>query len=285
MEQDFSNELSKLRSGSLMDKLKNEREFRSLLFEQFKLSHKIRDFEKHLIKQQIDEELINERQIKEEYKKFYSLKENDVPEDCLTNNIEATSIFKTLNEIEDVFNAFKETFIAPEQRAETIIDLIETLSHSIRETVANTIINDDWNIHLDINEANDEQRTEWLLARGVFNNYMNRYKDKQADKQTDEIYLDYSSNLGTEKIVFLHELGVLEYLQNKMIEELHGFSANKLAEILSTFTGIEQTTAQSYLSPMFNKDNVQRNNPLSENSLVKVRNKLKNIGFNTSKTT
>jgi len=98
-----------------------------------------------------------------------------------------------------------------------------------------------------------------------------------------EIFLDYSNNSQAERIVFLHELGILEFLENKMTKELHGFSANKLAEIISTFTNIEQKTAQSYLNPIFTKDTIQKNNPLTNNNLEKVKNKLKNIGFNNSK--
>lgn len=98
-----------------------------------------------------------------------------------------------------------------------------------------------------------------------------------------EIFLDYSNNSQTERIVFLQKLGILDYLQKKMIDELHGFSANKLAEIISTFTGIEQKTAQSYLNPMFTKDAIQKNNPLTKTNLEKVNNKMKDIGFNTLK--
>lgn len=98
-----------------------------------------------------------------------------------------------------------------------------------------------------------------------------------------EIFLDYFSNSQAERIVFLHKLGILEYLQKIMIEELHGFSTNKLAEIVSTFTGIEQKTAQSYLNSMFTKDAVQKNNPLTKNNLERVKTKLQNIGYNTSK--
>lgn len=102
-------------------------------------------------------------------------------------------------------------------------------------------------------------------------------------KSGQEILLDFSDNSKVEKIVFLYELGILDYLQKKMIDELHGFSANKLAEIISTFTGIEQKTAQSYLNPMFTKDAIQKNNPLTKINLEKVNNKMKDIGFNTLK--
>lgn len=115
-------------------------------------------------------------------------------------------------------------------------------------------------------------------------NYYDFEENNLSEFTEPEIFLDYSNNSQAERIVFLHELGILEYLQNKMNKELHGFSANKLAEIISTFTNIEQKTAQSYLNPMITKDNNQKNNPLSKNNLEKVKNKLKDIGFYTSKT-
>ena len=100
-----------------------------------------------------------------------------------------------------------------------------------------------------------------------------------------EILLDYSNNQRTERIVFLHELGILDFLREKMNKELHYFAPNKLAEIVSTFTDIQQGTAQPMLHPIFEKNVKQKNNPLTVNNLKKVRNKLKDIGFNNSKTT
>jgi hypothetical protein len=107
----------------------------------------------------------------------------------------------------------------------------------------------------------------------------------KPEQPEPEIYLDYSNNPRNEKIVFLHELGILDYLQEKMNNESVYFSPNKLAEIISTFTGIEQKTAQSYLNPIFSIYAKQKNNPLNSKTLKRVKNKLKDIGFNTTKTT
>ena len=103
-------------------------------------------------------------------------------------------------------------------------------------------------------------------------------------KKESEIFMDYSNNSKAERVVFLHELGILEFLQDKMIKESHGFSANKLAEIISSFTDMSQVTAQSYLNPIFANGVKQDNNPLTDKNLEKVKTKLKNIGLNTSKT-
>jgi len=97
--------------------------------------------------------------------------------------------------------------------------------------------------------------------------------------ETTEIILDYSNNSNAEKIVFLAELGILDYLQKKLINKLHGCSVNKLAEVVSTFTGVPQSTVQSCLNPMFSKGADQSNNPATPRNIEKVKNKLKNIGF------
>ena len=100
-----------------------------------------------------------------------------------------------------------------------------------------------------------------------------------VQEEKPEMVLDYSNNLNAEKIVFLAELGILDYLQKKMNDKLHGCSINKLAEVVSTFTGVPQSTVQSYLNPMFSKGADQSNNPATPKNREKVKNKLKNIGF------
>jgi len=107
--------------------------------------------------------------------------------------------------------------------------------------------------------------------------------DKSEMIDTPEIHLDYSNNSKAERIVFLHELGLLDYLQKKMNEELHGFSANKLAEIVSTFIDVPYVTAQSYLNPIYSSSADQSKNPMTAKNLEKVKNKLKDIGFSTTK--
>ena len=69
-----------------------------------------------------------------------------------------------------------------------------------------------------------------------------------------------------------------------MNEELHGFSANKLAEIVSTFINVPYVTAQSYLNPIYSRSANQSKNPMTAKNIEKVKNKLKDIGFNTTKT-
>lgn len=85
----------------------------------------------------------------------------------------------------------------------------------------------------------------------------------------------------TEKIVYLSELGVLDFLRNK---QPFTSSINTLAEILSVILGEKRATLQSYLNPMFSSGVIQSNNPLINNkSLSKVRTHLAEIGFTLKK--
>ncbi|MFV0234181.1 hypothetical protein OBK30_14160 [Empedobacter falsenii] len=92
--------------------------------------------------------------------------------------------------------------------------------------------------------------------------------------------IDYSNSKGTEKIIFLQRLGVIDFLKEKTLFQT---STNKLAEYLSAFTGEKTDTLQSYLNPIINKNVSQKNNPLNTISTVnKVENKLINMGFKES---
>lgn len=95
------------------------------------------------------------------------------------------------------------------------------------------------------------------------------------------ISIDYSDNSSAEKIVFLHELGILDFLRTR---QPLGMSTNKLAEIISSFTGINQTTAQSYLNPIYSRKVDTKNTPLTEKNLKLAHEKLVKMGFVNFKT-
>lgn len=94
-----------------------------------------------------------------------------------------------------------------------------------------------------------------------------------------EEFLDFSKNSIAERIVIMKELGILDYLQIKMNQESVGFSANKLAELLSSFTNVSQSTLQSYLNPLISRGVKERNSPLTPNNIKKAHQKLLKIGF------
>lgn len=95
-------------------------------------------------------------------------------------------------------------------------------------------------------------------------------------EKVPEIFFDFSDSSGAEKIVFLYELGVLDFLFKTLP---FSTSINKLAQVISAFTGIKQTTAQSYLNPIFSIGVDQAKSPLSEKNIKSVTEKLMKMGY------
>lgn len=92
---------------------------------------------------------------------------------------------------------------------------------------------------------------------------------------------DLSDSKGTEKIIMLDKLGILDILRS---QEPFNMSVNALSSAISGITGIKQVTVQSYLNPIINPNADQKNNPLKvEKTVVKVEDKLSSIGFIPSK--
>jgi hypothetical protein len=96
--------------------------------------------------------------------------------------------------------------------------------------------------------------------------------------------IDLGDTSATEKIIYLHKLGIIDFLRTKQPFQS---STNSLATVLSAITGINPETRhiQSMLNPIFNKEVNQKNNPLnSQKTVLKVETQLKNIGFNQNET-
>ncbi len=115
-----------------------------------------------------------------------------------------------------------------------------------------------------------------------FNNLIikkiNEIKSKQTSKQIEKIQnIDLSDTKGTEKIIILEKLGILNYLRMK---EPFNNSVNALANVLSAITGEKQTTIQSYINPILQVECDQKNNPLNKLKTVeKVKQKLLSTGY------
>ena len=93
--------------------------------------------------------------------------------------------------------------------------------------------------------------------------------------------IDFSNSSGSEKIIMLEKLGVLDYLRQK---EPFTYSINKLASVVSHFTGMKAGTVQPYLNSMFSKKTDQKNNPMrSKKTVNEILTKLSNLGFKLSK--
>lgn len=131
------------------------------------------------------------------------------------------------------------------------------------------------------NDAYIERKVRHELApirniHEMINDYEIRLK--RFNQTNKEDLIDFSDSKGTEKIIFLQQLGILDFLKN---QQPFMQSTNKLAQAISTFTGEKVTTIQSYINPMNDPTSIQKNNPLTKEKLVaKVNQKLISIGYN-----
>lgn len=93
----------------------------------------------------------------------------------------------------------------------------------------------------------------------------------------DEFYLDLQDTTAAEKIVYLSQLGILDFLKTK---SPFNMSTNKLATVLSAITGEKVTTLQSYLNPIFSPEVDQKKNPLANTkNTLKIKSTLNDVGF------
>ncbi len=126
-------------------------------------------------------------------------------------------------------------------------------------------------------EINSNKLAEYKGQIQEYNFKLQRLKGNNRDEKP----LDLSMAIGTEKIIYLKELGILDYL---LEFEPFRTSTNSLATAISAITGIHQETAQSYLNPITNPTAGQKNNPLNSTKKVeKIKQTLINLGFNPIK--
>lgn len=160
----------------------------------------------------------------------------------------ARNFFTLINEYKEVYD----------------IDRYDIIKLQDEEKIRNTFIN----LHKkELLEISYFIQLEYWLKN------LNTTPTKEIDNNTfDETpLLDLSQSKGTEKIIYLQELGILDFIQKK-----HPYlSVNGLANLFSAITGENTTTLQPYLNPIINSENDQRKNPYnSEKTVFKVRNKL-----------
>lgn len=89
--------------------------------------------------------------------------------------------------------------------------------------------------------------------------------------------IDLSDANAVQKIIFLNELGVIDFLRAK---QPFSTSVNSLATVLTAVTGEKLNTIQPYLNALLSKTGAENNNPYKTISTVeKVKNQLINLGF------
>jgi hypothetical protein len=114
-------------------------------------------------------------------------------------------------------------------------------------------------------------------------NYLKaKLKSLQNNELQNDFNLDISDTSATDKIIYLSQLGVLDFLRTK---SPFNMSINQLATVLSAITGEKTATLQPMLNPIFSTETNQKNNPLNKSkNTTKIKGTLNNIGFEPQKT-
>lgn len=108
-----------------------------------------------------------------------------------------------------------------------------------------------------------------------------KLKSLSPQKELVEEYIDYSDNKIPERLLFMKYLGIYDFLEMKLRNELHYYNVNKLAQIVSTFTGVPQPILQSSLNRMLSKGVDRTKSPENQKNVNSVIAKLNAIGFKT----
>lgn len=121
-----------------------------------------------------------------------------------------------------------------------------------------------------------ELKNESYIFEDILNEYLNEIYQKQ-NQQPEPETIDLSDTTATEKIIYLHKLGVIDFLRK---QQPFNTSINSLATVLSAVTGANSRTIQSMLNAMLSKNVNDKNNPLnSQKPTNKVIKQLIQIGF------
>lgn len=111
----------------------------------------------------------------------------------------------------------------------------------------------------------------------IYEPIFNKAYQENKTITTEPEAIDLSDTTATEKIIYLHKLGIIDFLRDK---KPFVNSINSLATILSAVTGEKSGTIQPMLNTMLSKNVGQKNNPLnSEKPEKKVTKQLNDIGF------
>lgn len=105
----------------------------------------------------------------------------------------------------------------------------------------------------------------WIVD---FENYLPKQEGEE---------INYSKPSAVEKVIYLHKLGILNFLKE---QPPFNMSTNSMAKVLSRITGENISTLQSYINPIDNPGTNQKNNPLLKSKKVEaVKRMLIEMGF------
>lgn len=89
--------------------------------------------------------------------------------------------------------------------------------------------------------------------------------------------IDLSDSSGVQKIIYLNELGIIDFLRTKTKA---GISNGGLASVLSGITGLKPGTIKSSLNRLSNKDIADHRHPYyTKKTVDKIKKNLNDLGF------
>ncbi|MEH6658671.1 hypothetical protein [Leeuwenhoekiella marinoflava] len=133
---------------------------------------------------------------------------------------------------------------------------------------------------LDLFDKDHNLKMHFLSKKLDTLNHRDEIEKKFNNVHREHELTEYEHIKATEKIIYLNELGIIDFLRH---QEPFNTSKRALAKVLSFITGEKPDTLQSYLNPMENPSAIQKNNPLSKTKNVeKIKETLINIGFKKS---
>lgn len=102
-----------------------------------------------------------------------------------------------------------------------------------------------------------------------------KWKEDAEDRNLSEIR---EINIkAVQKIAFLHELGITEFLINKLKKETGYYNANIIGKLVSRFTGINEATAIRNFNSILSEESHREDYPLKEERIRKIRNSIRTI--------
>lgn len=109
----------------------------------------------------------------------------------------------------------------------------------------------------------------------VFEPIFTKNSEVETNKPQQPEPLDLSDSKTTDKIAYLYESGIIDFLHKK---DGRPHTVNSIASLLSAITGIKQNTIQSAINPFINTHSTSKSKP-AESTLTKAKSKIIDLGF------
>lgn len=134
----------------------------------------------------------------------------------------------------------------------------------------------------ELEEIGEMDFKNWVIESNLssYNKIISFLETRKSELEPESTLsepLDLSDAKAVEKIIYLNELGIIDFLRTKTKA---GISNNSLASILSGITGIKADTIKPSLNRLSSNDKLDIRHPyFNEKTVAKVRTFLAKLGF------